>query len=378
MSRLFGPALTTPAMTAATSDQAWVAAMLRFESELAAAEAAAGLIPDAAAGAIAGACAAAGFDIEAIGREATASATPVVPLVAALRGAVGDPHARHVHHGATSQDVLDTAAMLIAREGLQLLAIDLEGLAAACAALAERHRDSVMPGRTLMQQAVPITFGLKAAGWLLSVDAGAGRLEDYRSTRLAVQLGGPAGTLADLGDRGLAVRAALASRLGLGDPPMAWHADRTRIAELGAALAVAGGAAGKIALDIVLMAQTEVGEAAEAAPGRSSSMAHKRNPVASIEADAAVRGLLAQTGVLLGSMRVEHERGAGAWQAEWTALTEALRLAAGAVARARTAVAGLQLDPARMRANLSVEGDLGAAGAQVDRALAAHRQRRRD
>jgi 3-carboxy-cis,cis-muconate cycloisomerase len=226
-----------------------------------------------------------------------------------------------------------------------------------------------------MQQAAPITFGFKAAGWMIALDAAADRLQDFRRHRLAVQLGGAAGTLDSLGQQGLAVRAELARRLDLHDPPLPWHADRTRIAELGAALAIAGGAAGKAALDIVLLAQTEVGEVAEGVPGGSSSMPHKRNPVAAIEADAAVRGLLAEADVLLGSLRVEHERGAGSWQAEWRALTWAFRLAAGAVARTRSAIEGLRVDPARMKANIQVEGGLGSAGAFVDRALAAHRER---
>jgi 3-carboxy-cis,cis-muconate cycloisomerase len=357
-------------MAEATSDQAWLAAMLEVEAGLAEAESAAGLVPVEAAAAIRAACRPDQFDVERIGREAVAAANPVVPLVKALSHAVPAEAAAYVHLGATSQDILDTALMLIAKRGLDLLLIDLEGLAAGCAGLAERHRDSVMAGRTLLQQAVPITFGLKAAGWLLGVTEAAERLAELRQGRLAVQLGGAAGTLASLGDAGIGVGSSLAHTLGLTESPLPWHSDRTRIAQLGSALAIAAAAAGKIALDIVLLAQTEVGEVAEGQPGASSAMPHKRNPVASIEADACARGAAAQAAVLLAAMRAEHERAAGAWQAEWHAVGEAFRLTAGAIARTRSAVEGLTVDAARMRANLDLGGGLALSEAAAH-ALAA-------
>ena len=346
-------------MAEATSDRAWLVAMLEVEAGLADAESAVGLVPVEAAAAIRAACEAVDrFDIDQLGREAIAAANPVVPLVRALTRAVPAEAAAYVHLGATSQDIVDTALMLIAKRGLGLLLADLEGLAAGCAHLAERHRDALMAGRTLLQQAVPITFGLKAAGWLLGVTEAAEQLAELRQGRLAVQLGGAAGTLASLGDAGLAVASGLAHGLGLAEPPLPWHADRTRIAQLGSALAIAAAAAGKIALDIVLLAQTEVAEVAEGEPGGSSAMPHKRNPVAAIEADACARGAAAQAAVLLASMRTEHERAAGAWQSEWHAVGEAFRLTAGAVARTRTAVDGLVVDVARMRANLDLGGGL--------------------
>src|SRR5205823_6965066 len=190
----------------------------------------------------------------------------------------------HLHRGATSQDVLDTAMMLVARRGLELLAADLAGVAAAAAALARKHRATVMPARTLLQQALPTTFALKAAGWLVVVLEAADRLEAYRGTRLAVQLGGPAGTLSGLGEQALAVRRELAAELALHEPLLPWHTARARVAELGAVLALAAGSVAKIALDVVLLAQTEVAEVSEpAAPGRgaSSAMPHKRNPALS-------------------------------------------------------------------------------------------------
>jgi 3-carboxy-cis,cis-muconate cycloisomerase len=356
--RLFGPSLTVPAMAAAVSDEAWLRAMLDVEAALAAAEAAAGVIPAAAASAIRAACAAGGLDVAAVGREAAASATPVVPLVRRLEAAAGAEAAGFVHRGATSQDVVDTALMLVSRRALDVLLAEADGLADACAALAGRHRDTPMAGRTLLQQALPITFGLKAAGWLVAVLEARDRLLDVRERRLAVQLGGAAGTLAALGDRGLEVLRRLAAELGLAEPVLPWHAARGRVAELGAALGLAGGAAGKIALDVVLLAQTEVGEAQEGAPGGSSALPQKRNPVASVEVRACVRGLEAQVAVLGGALLAEHERAAGAWQAEWPALAEAFRLAGGAVGRAREAVAGLRVDERRMRANLELTGGL--------------------
>ncbi len=357
-------------MAEATSDGAWLAAMLAVEAALAEAECAVGLVPTEAAAAIRDACQADRFDVERIGLEAVAAANPVVPLVKALTRAVPAEAAAYVHLGATSQDILDTALMLIAKRALDLLLADLEGLAAGCARLAEHHRDSVMPGRTLLQQALPITFGLKAAGWLMGVTEAAEGLAELRQGRLAVQLGGAAGTLASLGEAGPGVVTGLAHSLGLAEPPLPWHSDRTRVAQLGCALAIAAGAAGKIALDIVLLAQTEVGEAAEGEPGVSSAMPHKRNPVAAIEADACSRGAAAQAAVLLASMRAEHERAAGAWQAEWHAVGEAFRLTSGAVSRTRSAVDGLAVDAARMRSNLDLGGGL-VMSESAARALAA-------
>jgi 3-carboxy-cis,cis-muconate cycloisomerase len=356
-------------MAEATSGRAWLAAMLEVEAALAEAESAAGLVPADAAAAIRAACEPDRFDVEQIGRDAVASANPVAPLVSALRQAVPAEVAAYVHLGATSQDILDTALMLVARNCLDLQLDDLRQLAAGCAHLAERHRDTVMPGRTLLQQAVPITFGLKAAGWLMGVIEATEPLAELRRRRLAVQLGGAAGTLASLGDAGLEVAAGLAHSLGLSEPPLPWHSERTRIAQLGSGLAIASGAAGKIALDIIILSQTEIGEVAEGVPGGSSAMPHKRNPVAAIEADACARAAAAQATVLLGSMRAENERAAGAWQAEWHAVGEAFRLTAGAVSRTRASVDGLVVDVARMRSNLDLGGGLVMSEA-ASRALA--------
>ncbi len=311
-------------MQEAVSDVAWVQAMLDVEAALARAEARCGLIPAEAAEAIAGCCRADRFDVAALGRGAAPSGTPVVPLVRAMTAAVPREAAGYVHWGATSQDVIDTAMMLIARRGLDLLLDDLERVATACAALAERHRATLISARTLLQQALPTTFGLKAAGWLVATLEARDRLAEVRHRRLAVQLGGAAGTLAALEGRGLEVSRELAGELDLPEPALPWHTARARVAELGAALGVAAGTMAKIARDVALMMQTEVGEAFEpAAPGRggSSTLPHKRNPVAAVEVDACFRGVQAQAGLLLAAMVQEHERAAGAWQAEWAAVT---------------------------------------------------------
>ena len=377
--RLFGPSLTTPAMASAVSDRAWLGAMLRFEATLATVQGRLGLIPHRAAAAIAAACVPERFDVDGIGREAAASASPVVPLVNALRREVGVEAAPFVHHGTTSQDVVDSAMMLVARDALDLLLMDMAALASECAALAERYRSTPMAGRTLLQQARPITFGFKAAMWLAGVLDARRRLASIRSGRLAVQLGGPVGTLDGFGAQARELVASLADELGLVEPELPWHSARGRIAELGSALAVAAGAAAKVALDVALLAQTEVGEVAEAAGGRSSAMPHKRNAARAVEARAAFAGVVAQVGVLNSALAGEHERAAGAWQSEWPAMSEAFRLSAGAVGRTRDALTGLEVDAQRMGTNLARLGDAdlswnpGPAVTLVDRALAIFR-----
>jgi 3-carboxy-cis,cis-muconate cycloisomerase len=363
-SDLFTPIFVPDALREAVAGDAWVRAMLDAEAALAAAEAAEGLIPAEAAAAIA----AAAPDLGGLGAAARASGNPVVPLVQALREAAGE----WVHHGATSQDILDSAVMLVARRALVPVLDELDAVVAACAALAREHRGTVMAGRTLLQQAQPVTFGLKAAGWLAGVAGARARL---RELRLPAQLGGAAGTLSALGDRGPAVAARFAAELGLDAPPLPWHGDRRPVAELGAALAIAAGAVEKVALDVVLLAQTEVAEVAEASDGGrggSSAMPHKHNPVGAVRARAAARSVRAAAGVLLEAMAGEHERAAGAWHSEWTALSDALAGTGGAAWSLHEALAGLTVDPERMAANLSddLRGEpTGAAGVFIDRAL---------
>ncbi len=374
------------AVAETTSPEAWLAAMLEVEAALADAEAEAGLIPAEAAEAIRSACDVDGFDAARLAAEGRASANPVVPLVAALREKVGSDAAGFVHYGATSQDIMDSAAMLVASRALSVLRSELDQVAAACAELAKRHRETPMAGRTLLQQALPITFGLKAAGWLDSVMAARERLD---SLSLAVQLGGPAGTLASIAPEGERVVALLAKRLDLEEPALPWHTARLRVADLGAALALTAGALEKVALDVVLLSQTEIGEVAEPSGGGrggSSSMPHKRNPVGSVLAIACARRIRGDASVLLAAMPQEHERAAGAWQSEWAPLSDALALTGGAAAAMREALEGLEVKPERMRENLEAlvqlldsgldpAGYLGSAGVFVDRALSRYGER---
>src|SRR5712691_6680970 len=367
-------------MLATVSDRAWVQAMLDVEAALARAEARIGLIPSMAAEGIAAQCRVDEFDVAQLGRAAVRSANPVIPLVNALRAAVPNEAAPYVHHGATSQDILDTAMMLIARRALDLILADLDKAAAAAATLADRHRTTIMAARTLLQQALPTTFGLKAAGWLIAIVEARSELIRVRRTRLAVQFGGAAGTMAALSDRGLDVARELAGELALAEPTLPWHTARARVVEVATALGIAAGVAGKVALDVALLAQTEVGEISEravAGRGTSSTLPHKHNPVDAVEILAAVRGINAQIAVLQGAMVQEHERAAGAWQAEWPAFAETLRLAAGAVFRLASLLAGLQVDRERMRRNLDLSGGTIMAehvvmmlGERIDRVMA--------
>ena len=330
--------------------------MLDFEAALAHAVA-----PPEAAAAIAEACRADGLDLAEIGRSAADKGTPVPGLLRALRARLSDEAAAHLHRGATSQDVIDTAAMLVARRALAPLLEDLEVAADACAALAERFRHVPLAGRTLLQQALPVTFGLKAAGWLSGLDEARADLAAVRDGGLALQLGGAVGTLASLGDGGLEAAAEVARRLELALPALPWHTVRTRPARLACALGAAAGAMGKVARDVALLAQTEVGEAAEpAAAGRggSSTLPHKRNPVGAVAVAACTERVPGLVATMLAAMAQEHERAVGSWQAEWETLSDLLRLTGSAAAALRQLLEGLEPDPERMRENLEAGGGL--------------------
>jgi 3-carboxy-cis,cis-muconate cycloisomerase len=368
---LFDGVLARGGAREALSDAAWVQAMLDVEAALARAEAGAGLIGSEHAEAIVAACRVEHFGIAALGEQAAAVGNPAAPLVRALREQVGGTAGADVHRGATSQDIVDSAAMLVARRALEPLLADLRGAADAAADLAVGHRDTIMVGRTLLQHAVPVTFGLKAAGWLVALDESAERLCVVRDERLAVQFGGAAGTLAALGDAGPDVLARLARELGLAEPVTPWHTDRTRIAELAGALGQACGVAAKVAGDLVLLAQTEVGEVREGragARGGSSTMPHKHNPVAAVSTRAAARQAPGLVATLLAAMDHEHERAAGAWHAEWPALRALLRFGGSAAAWLRDALEHLEVDPQRMRENLDRTGGAPLAE-RVARAL---------
>jgi 3-carboxy-cis,cis-muconate cycloisomerase len=355
---IFRPIFVPDEFREAVSGRAWLQAILDAEGALATAEAQVGLIPHEAAAAIVSCCEASRFDPEELGRNGRAAGNPVPPLVEALTAAVSrvsEDAARYVHKGATSQDIVDTAAMLVARRTLDLIVVELEGISLACARLAEEHRGTIMAGRTLLQQALPTTFGLKAAGWLVSVLEVRRKLSDVRDRGLAAQLGGAAGTLASLGKSGISVLGEFARELELSEPTVPWHTDRTRIAEIGGSLSLVAGVLGKISLDVILMAQTEVGEVAEPAGdgrGGSSTLPHKRNPILSVIAAADTRRVQAHAQTLYGAMAGEHERSAGAWHAEWETLSDALALTGGAAAAVREATEGLEVHPEKMRQNL--------------------------
>jgi 3-carboxy-cis,cis-muconate cycloisomerase len=345
-------------------DQAWLQAMLDTEAALARALERAGLAGAGVGATVTAAARADRFDRGELGLQAALTGNPVPALVRALARLVPADAAQAVHRGATSQDIIDTAAMLLSRQALDGIASEMSGAADSAAALAQAHVGTVMAGRTLLQQAVPVTFGLVAAGWLTGIDEARQDLRRIRNTRLAVQFGGAAGTLASLGEAGTAVAALLAEELGLPQPVMPWHTDRLRIIELAGALAGTSAVLGKIARDVTLLAQTEVAEAREGGDGQrggSSAMPHKRNPVAAVTILGCTRrapGLLA---TLAACAEQEHQRAAGAWHAEWETLADLLRLTGSAASWAAELLAGLQVDPARMRANLDAAGGLPMA-----------------
>lgn len=353
-----GQNIATPgAMAAIFAPDTHIQHLLVFEAALARAEARAGVIPVAAAEKIASCCHVELFDVAALYQEAALAGTPVIPLVKTLTNLVETPARRFVHWGATSQDALDTALMLQMREGLALLITSVEAICASCARLAEQHRHTLMAGRTLLQQALPITFGLKAAHWLAQVTRQARALRAHLQHSLALQFGGAAGTLASLGEQGPRVARLLAEELHLPLPELPWQTERDRVAEIAATLGILAGSMAKIAGDIILLAQTEVSEVAEGdAPGKggSSAMPHKRNPVDSINAVASARLAIGLVPVMLSALPQEHERAAGAWQAEWTALPALFEHTASAVERVRAVMANLHVDSARMRANLEI------------------------
>jgi len=356
------------------SARASVSSMLRVEAALARALARAGLIPANMAEAIVAACRVEHYDPSAIFAESATAGTPVIPLVRMLTEQVDAPARGYVHMGATSQDIADTAMVLQMRAGLELLVRELHGVAECAATLAERHRRTVMAGRTLLQHAAPITFGLKAARWLSLTVRQVRALESLQSSALPMQFGGAVGTLASFGDAGPAVAAFLAEELALPQPDLPWHAERDRIASIAAALGVTAGAMSKIAGDIALLSQTEVGELSEGAgPGKggSSAMPQKRNPVDAMSALAASRLAIALVPTLMSGLEQEHERAIGAWQAEWVAVPHVFRHTAGAVTHVRQALEGLEVHEDRMRQNLALGGGTLMAEALVV-ALAPH------
>ena len=363
---------TTDAMRAIFTERAGLQRMLDFEAALARAEAATGVIPTAAAPAIARHCRAENYDLEAIRSAARNAGNLAIPMVAALTRAVatdGGDAKGFVHWGATSQDAIDTGLVLQLRDALDLIDADVARLIRALREQTLGHRATVLAGRTWLQQALPVTLGLKFAGTLDAMERHRARLSALRPRVLVLQLGGAAGTLASLGTRGPAVADALAAELQLAVAAVPWHTQRDSVCEVATTLGLVVATLGKLARDLSLLAQSEVGEAFEAAaPGRggSSTLPHKRNPVgAAIALSAAVRvpNLVA---TMLSAAVQEHERGLGNWPAEWDTLPEIALLAAGALDAMANTVASLEVDAARMRANLDLlQGLLLAEAVQM-------------
>jgi 3-carboxy-cis,cis-muconate cycloisomerase len=374
---LFDGVLAAGAVRAAVGDAAWVRAMLDAEAALARAAARCGFASAADAEAVVAACATLDVDAGELGAEAAGTGSPVVPLIQRLRAALPEPVAQLVHRGATSQDIVDSAAMLVAHRALAPLLDDLGAAAELAAGLADRHRGTVVAGRTLLQQALPTTFGLVAAGWLTGLDSARRRLAEVREHRLAAQLGGAAGTLAaygdgpaGAGDPGVRMLAAFSAEIGLAEPDLPWHTERTRIAELAGALGAAAGAAAKVARDLTLFAQTEVGELAEGGDaGGSSTLPHKHNPIAAVSAAAAAAQAPGLVATLLAAMAHEHQRAAGSWHAEWQPLRALLASTGSAAHQLRRALGDLRVETDRMRANL----DLTRGGLLAERVAGALR-----
>lgn len=360
---LFDPVFGADPLAEDVSDRAWVGALLDVEAALTRAAATVGMVTADDAATVTGVAARlaepGALDIADLGRRSASGGNPVIPLVRILRSACADDGvpAAAVHVGATSQDVMDSALMLLSRRAGRTVLAELRTAADAAAALAGRHRDTPMVARTLGQQALPTTFGALAVSWFTGLDDAADALEQALSA-LPVQFGGAAGTLAASAPRGLDLADALADELGLTRQVVPWHTTRTPVAALATALGVAAGAVSKPAADITLMASTELGEVAENAPGGSSAMPHKQNPVAAVTARAAARRVPGLVSTVLSSMDHEFARAAGAWHAEWETVTDLLRLTGGAAHRLASSIGGLRVDADAMARNLAITGGL--------------------
>jgi 3-carboxy-cis,cis-muconate cycloisomerase len=360
-SLIFKDIFSTEAMRRVFSDEARVQFYLEIEAALARVQARLGIIPEEAADEIVRHCHAEEFDFSLLKAQTERIGYPVLPvvqqLVARCRGGLGE----WCHWGATTQDITDTATVLQIRAGLDLVEADLHAIAGALTELARRHRNTPMAARSNLQQAVPITFGYKMAVLLAGFQRHLERLRELRPRVLVAEFGGAAGNLSSLGTAGLQVQAALCAELRLGQPDIAWHTMRDRVAEVGCFLGLVTGTLGKISMDVKLMMQTEVEEAYEPfADGRgsSSTMPQKRNPISSAYIHACTAMVRQHVAALLDAMVEDHERSTGPWQIEWIAVPSIFLLSSGALAQTRFLVSGLQVDPARMRQNLGRTGGL--------------------
>jgi 3-carboxy-cis,cis-muconate cycloisomerase len=362
-SELFGGLFARGAVSGELTDAAWIRALLDFEVALARALSRAGLAPETAAQAVVAAAEPARISLVDLAAGSVKAGSPIPALVKQLGSSLPLEAAAVLHRGATSQDAIDTALMLIAKRALAHVLSDLDAAAVSAAELARAHRGSVMLGRTLLQAAVPITFGFKAAGWLWALDDAHARLAEARD-RLPLQYGGAAGTLAPLAERGVEVAHLMAAELALDEPVLPWHTLRAPVLDLASACGIAATVLGKIARDVSLLAQTEVAELSEpvaAGRGGSSALPHKRNPVGSVATLSCTRRIPGLLATLFAAAEQEHERAAGAWHAEWETLTELFSLLGSAASWMREVIAGLSVDTERMRANFEATGGLPLA-----------------
>jgi 3-carboxy-cis,cis-muconate cycloisomerase len=364
-SLLFRDAFGTPVMRDIFSDVASVSRYVEVEVALARAQARCGVIPSEAAEEIARRSDAATLDFDLLRTETDVVGYPILPLVHQLARQCGEA-GRYVHWGATTQDIMDTAVVLQMREGLRVIKEDIAALRRILAGLARKHRDTAMAGRTHLQQALPVTFGYKAAIWLAAFARHAQRLSELEPRVLVGQLAGAAGTLASLGETGLAVQAAFCAELGLAVPVSTWHVARDGFAETINFLALVTGSLGKIALDVMIMASTEFAEVAEpfvSGRGASSTMPQKRNPISSELMLAAAKAVRQHAGLMMDAVVQDFERATGPWHAEWIAIPESFVLTAGALNQAKFALGGLIVDEARMARNLALSNGLIVAEA---------------
>jgi 3-carboxy-cis,cis-muconate cycloisomerase len=372
-SPILGTLYGSDAMRAVFDERAYFQRMLDVEAALARVQARLGIIPADAAEAICRAARVENLRTEELAESARNVGYPVVGLVAGLSRAAGEA-GRWTHWGATTQDIMDTATVLQVREGLALIRSGLVKMVQALAAQANRHRHTVMAGRTHLQQALPTTLGLKCAVWAQPLITHVRRLDELRPRVEAVSFAGAAGTLASLGTQGIAVMEGLAAELRFAAPAAPWHVSRDSLAETAGFLGLVCGSLAKLATDVILLAQTEVGELAEpyvAGRGSSSTMPQKRNPIASEYILAAARAVHALMPVMFGAMAADHERATGPWQSEMLALPQAFVLTHGALLHAAAIAEGMVVDADRMRRNLGLTHGLIVAEA-VMMGLAPH------
>ena len=360
-SRIFGNIFGTDAMRGVWSDENRTACYVAIEKALAVVQGRLGTIPQEAADEIVSKCDITNIDMEKLRAQTERIGYPILGVVSQLNALCRDKLGEYCHWGATTQDITDTATVMQIREGLALVDADLAALSAALAGLARRYRDTPIVGRSNLQQAIPVTFGYKMATILAAVERHRERLEQLKPRVLVGEFGGACGTLASIEKHAMETQAGLMAELKLGQPAIAWHTVRDTIAEVGAFLGLVGGTLGKISMDVKLMMQTEVGEVYEPyvhGRGSSSTMPQKRNPISSCYIHDAVSVVRQHSAALMDAMIADHERSTGPWEIEWIVLPEAFCLMAGALKQTRFMVEGLEVDAAKMRANIDLTDGL--------------------